>query len=167
MKKMVKGAVLGGLVLFVWGMISWTVFPWHKHNMMQFKDSKQVAQVVQDNAPESGVYILNMGEDKASQAPSVFAAVSYQHKEHAQMMVEGFIFKVIVAFVVTWLVFQTKLNDKKRVGFITVVGVAIALSAHLPQWIWCGYPAGFTLAMMVDTVIGWVLAGAVIAKITK
>ena len=83
------------------------------------------------------------------------------------MMVESYIFKAVMAFLVSWLVLQTKLNDNKRLGFITVVGVAIALSASLPQWIWCGYPTGFTIAMILDTVVAWILAGAVIAKITK
>lgn len=166
MKKMAKGAIIGGLVLFAWGMLSWAVLPLQKDQMRNFKDGRQVAQVIQDNAPVEGVYILNKGADSAV-GPSVFATVSYERTDGTVKMIESLVCKIVLAFLVTWLMLQTKLNDKKRVGFITVVGVTIALACSLPHVIWCGFPTGFTLAMIVDTVIGWALAGAVIAKVAK
>ncbi len=167
MTKVVKGAVLGGLVFFIWGMISWMVLPWHSSFINTFKNEEHVAQVMRGNAPTSGLYALNTCDEKASTGPSVWAAVSFERLSLSVMMVEALIFRIAVAALVTWLALQTKFDDKKKMGFIAGMGVAIALSASLPQWIWLGYPTGFTLCGVFDDIIGWVLAGAAIVKITK
>ena len=182
MQKLVKCGIAGGIVLFLWGMIAWTVLPWHKMHMMKFKDEARVARVVAENAAQSGIYILpnTMNIPKDSQAmmsardamrqgPFVFASVSLDGKspDMGVPIVKGFILKVIAACLVTWLLLQTKLNYNRRVGFVTMIGVVIGIMATLPHVFWLGFPLGFSVACMFEIIFGWFFAGLVIAKLAK
>ena len=173
---------VGGLVLFVWGMLAWTVLPWHKMHMMKFNEESRVAKVIQDNAPMSGIYVIpNMmnlakgssemkdAEEMMRSGPFVFAAVSLEGRSPgmAAPLIKGLILKIVAAFLVTWLLLHTKLSYNKRVGFVTMVGVVIAIMATMPYWIWFGFPAGFTVACIFEMVFGWFFAGLVIAKLSR
>jgi hypothetical protein len=182
MQKVVKCGIAGGIVLFLWGMIAWTVLPWHKMHMMKFKDEAKVARVINENAAQSGIYVLpnTMNLPKDSQAmmearddmrmgPFVFASVSLEGKnpDFLAPMVKGLILKIIAACLVTWLLLNTKLNYNRRVGFVTMVGVVIGLMATLPQVFWVGFPLGYSIACMFEIIFGWFFAGLVIGKLVK
>lgn len=38
LKTLVKGGVLGGLTMFLWGTVSWAVLPWNRGNSRTFVD---------------------------------------------------------------------------------------------------------------------------------
>ena len=182
LEKLLKCGIAGGVVLFLWGMMAWTVLPWHQIQMKKFEDESKVAHVIKDNASESGIYVLpnmrgipknseEMDEARESmrQGPFVFAAVSLEGMKpnKAIPMVKGFVLKIISAIIVTWMVMQTKLNYNKRVGFITMIGLLIGLLSTIPEVIWVGFPLGFSLALMFEVIFGWFFAGLVIAKLVK
>jgi hypothetical protein len=54
-----------------------------------------------------------------------------------------------------------------RVGFVSLVGVAAVLSTNPSYWIWYRFPASYTLAAMVIDLVGYVVAGLVIAAILR
>ena len=182
MQKLVKCGIAGGIVLFLWGMIAWTVLPWHQMHMLKFKDEARVARVIMENTPKSGIYLLpNMmdlpkdsqalmaARDAMRQGPFMFASVSLEGKDPnmALPMFKGFILKIIAACLVTWLLMQTKLNYNKRVGFVTMVGIVIGIMGTLPHTFWLGFPLGFSIACMFEIIFGWFFAGLVIAKLVK
>ena len=53
-----KCTVFGGLIVFIWGMLSWMILPFHKMTMHKFVHEDQVAKIIKANAPESGMYFL-------------------------------------------------------------------------------------------------------------
>ena len=55
MSNCVKGGILGAVILFVWGFLSWMVLPWHADSMHTFKDETAIAQSIQANASKSGI----------------------------------------------------------------------------------------------------------------
>jgi hypothetical protein len=68
---------------------------------------------------------------------------------------------------VTWLLLQTaNLSYRRRVGFVVVVALAAGVVAHVPFWIWWKFSTSFTLVEFADLIIGWGLAGLLIAKVT-
>src|SRR5438094_7933582 len=58
LKSLSLGGLIGGLVLFAWGVVSWMLLPWHLATLEKFKDEANVAQALTANAPKSGVYLL-------------------------------------------------------------------------------------------------------------
>ena len=54
-----------------------------------------------------------------------------------------------------------------RVGFVTGLGIFVALVGHLSYWNWMHFPLGYTVAFMIDVTVGWLLAGLAIAAIIR
>src|SRR5437867_7468408 len=58
LKSLSLGGLIGGMVLFAWGVVSWMLLPWHLATLEKFKDEAKVAQALTANATKSGVYLL-------------------------------------------------------------------------------------------------------------
>ncbi len=93
-KKILLSALLGGIVLFLWGFISHEVLPLYKNSLVQFKSEEAVTQAIVANAPAPGVYFMpyvpqeakgmspdelkaaqQTATDKLKRGPFVFASV--------------------------------------------------------------------------------------------
>jgi len=166
---LIKGAIVGGIVLFAWCWISWTMLPWHKTTMMSFANEKAVATVLGKEAEKSGIYVLPKMSDTATEAVKPYAFVSvvkdgidWKTAKNPAMIKKGIVC-LIVAF------FLTCLLKKTSSGCCTIkaagkVGVIAALLAHAPNMIWFGFPLEYSLVGMADTLISVTLAGFFISK---
>ncbi len=181
-KTLAKCAVLGGIVVFIWGIVSWMVLPWHASSFNKFTNEMAVAEAIQQNAPQSGLYLLpnlfsnsNASKDQMQQGmnmmnngPVVFASVQVNGVNQQSMlgpMVLALVMQIIGAGIVTWMLLQTKALDfRKRVGFVTLFGFAIGWLGMLPEWNWWGFAGSYVVMGIIDLVIGWFLAGLVIAR---
>ena len=56
-RSFLMGGFVGGVVLFVWGAVSWMVLPWHNMTLNTFTDEDKVANVLIANAPVRGIYV--------------------------------------------------------------------------------------------------------------
>jgi hypothetical protein len=184
-KTHLKCAFIGGLIVFIWGLFSWMVFPWHQTCLNKFSNESEVANAISNNAPVSGVYVLpntfsyhegtsqsemENGMKMMEKGPFMFASVSKGGigKMTLAPFLISLIIQIIGAFIVTWMLMQTKtLPFKRQVGFVTVFGLGVAILAQLPDWNWWGFSACYALVNIVDLVVGWFLAGFGIAKVLK
>jgi hypothetical protein len=208
LKALSLGGLIGGLVLFAWGVVSWMLLPWHLATLEKFKDEAKVAQALTANATKSGVYLLpnvhkhepGMPEAKAKKAeakgkkaeakqkkaeverkkaeaegmkrmiqgPFMFAAVSLQGTSGSGAALPiQLVTSIVSAILATWLLMNATLPSYwHRVGFLVVVAVTAGVICHVPDWNWWGFSAGYTAVAFADLIIGWTLAGMVIAKVT-
>lgn len=178
-KTVIRCAVFGGIVAFVWGMFSWMVLPFHKMSMHTFRNEQQVAQAIMQNAPESGMYMMpsctkkEMGEPKGAMhermktGPVMSASIVLEGMDPSSMTpyVISLIIQIVGAYFITCLLLKCKsMPYMEQVFFVTLVGLVVGILGVLPGWNWMGYSCGFAITMIVDLVIAWFLAGLVIAK---
>lgn len=175
-KKIMQCALIGGLILFAWGFISWMVLPWHQMNFKKFKDEAQVQNVIRDAAVGSGVYVLphccNRTEEdhaRAHQGPTMFAVVRMEgHHMSTSHLVISLLTQILGAAVITWMLLQTKIKEyQKRVFFVTTAGFLVGLLGLVPSWNWWGVSTGYTIVLWLDLIIGWFLAGLVLARLCR
>lgn len=172
MMKCLKAGIVGGLIVFVWSVISWMALPWHHMTLHNFKDEKVISAVIGTGVSKSGMYVspdMSTGEAKAK-TPMIFAAVVLEGEEPSMtmQMVIGLINQIIAAFFVAWLLTKTNgLSYMGRVGFVVMVALTAALMTEVPYWNWFRFEYYFTLVQIGDLLIGWFLAGLVMAKICK
>lgn len=184
-KSLFKCAAIGGLIVFIWGMLSWMVFPWHKNCFQKFVDEKSVAQVIQQNAPADGIYILpntmgytdqtskeqiSSGMELLEKGPFVFASVRKQGvgRITAKPFILNLVTQMIGAWIVAWMLMQAKgLKFKKQVAFVTLFGLGVGVLSQLPDWNWRGFSCCYVLVHLFDYIVGWFLAGLAIAKLNK
>jgi hypothetical protein len=181
-QKLLKCALAGGVVLFIWSAIFWMVFACKMGAMRGFQDEGDVASAIVDNAPRSGLYMLPYAgpkagkekmkhmEEKMAKGPVVFASVNLEGKNpHMGLpMLGSLILKIFVAYVISWMVLSLKLVEpRKVVKFTGFIGLVIGCMVGFPPVIWFGYPGSHVVTALLDSVIGWVLAGFAIAKVAK
>jgi hypothetical protein len=177
MSRYIKAGILAGVVLFIWGFVSWVVFPWHAMTIHHFNSDVAVSQSIQTNAPISGIYILplmSQGEKVQNNAPQaqplIFASVRLNNNAVSPMAMNGpvlinFLTQVIAGILVAWLLSRTqRLSYLGRVGFVLIVALTACVIKDIPSWIWLGFDMQYTLVMIGDTLVGWFLAGLVLAK---
>lgn len=186
-----KCALLGGIVVFIWGVVSWMLLPWHMMTTHKFINEEQVAMAIKVNAPEDGVYFLPSchpdasaqkmdkkgkeaswqgTKDRMRRGPIVCASVHLQgmDPDSIRPFIGSLIIQIIGAFFATWLFLKTKASSYGRqVCWFAVVGLFAGIVSALPAWNWMGFSAGWTIVCILDLVIGWTLAGCVIAKVAK
>jgi len=183
MKKLVLGAVVGGIVAQIWGMVSWMGLGWHMADFKPFADPDAVADAVRAQNQGTGLYMLpnwdpsihtdeekmNEWNSKSEAGPFVFMSVQANGVKPGMgpMMAIGFGINVLVAFLLVWLLGQTSLTSPfQQALFVGVAGAAGAMFPHLSNWNWWHFPLGYCLVGVVDLFITWFLAGFAISKLS-
>lgn len=186
-KPIAIGSIVGGVIVFIWGAISWMLLPWHLTSMQQFRSEWVMSKTIALSAPKSGIYILpnvytheaglskedlkkhiQEGKEKMKNGPLVFASVQLEGKdfESPAPYIGSLIIQIVGAFGISWLLSQTRqLSYFKKVGFVTAIGLIAGILAYLPTINWWGFPVGYVTVQMLDLIIGWFLAGLALAKI--
>lgn len=168
--KNIKAAILGGIILFIWSYISWMLLPWHNTTLHQFQDSNAVMQAIQTNAPQSGVYLLPSMQSMESAPLFVFASVKLgaTSANMTQNLIISFVTYLVAAFFVSWLLCRAKgLSYLGRVFFVIIFALSVGIITYIPAWNWFGFDLNYTLVGMADLLIGWFLAGLVLARICR
>ena len=170
MKRTVLLSVVAGIVLFVWGFISWAVLPWHNMIANKFTNEAAISQALKDNSPQRGVYYLPYSEeDHGPNQVGAFVNVLPQGTEMnmGRQMAVGLVTQILSALLVLGLLSMTKgLTYSGKVGFFALVGLTIGFVSHAPYWNWFGFPTPYITVTILDISIGWTLAGLAIAKFT-
>jgi hypothetical protein len=171
MKKTVILSLGTGMVLYIWGFLSWVILPWHNMVMDKFTDEVAVSRVLKENSPKAGIYY--MPHDEKDYGPGkVVAFVNVKpegmNMNMGRLMANGIILQVISAFLVLSLLGMTSgLSYPGKVGFISLTGLTIGFVSHAPYWNWFDFPLPYVLVTIIDIIIGWTLAGLAVAKFTK
>jgi hypothetical protein len=181
--KTLLAAILGGAIIFAWGAVSWMVLGWHAPTLKAFANEDQVTQVLVDNAPMSGIYVLPKPQSPPAPADvsvdavaapvqsGPFAFVAFTREgidpQMTMQMVYAILSSIIAALLVAWLVRAADgLGYFQRVLFIATVGIVIAIAGRAPNWIWWHFSMDFMVVDLADVVIGWALAALVMAALT-
>ena len=183
------GGVLGAVVLFLWGFLYWVVL---SDTLLPYKhmaDQAAVVEVLQENLTETGIYWFPMAQyDPDATTDEKQAAKEASYERHRQgplggviyhkvgrepmapsALVKGFVINFVSALLASILLCSAcaRKGYAKRVAFVLGLGLFIAVSVHLIAWNYMFSPMGFTLLKIGDSVVGWLLAGLVIAAVVK
>lgn len=185
-KSLLLGAVLGGLVAFLWSSFSWEVIGWHERTMTGFLNEDEVAAVIASHAPKDGTYLLPAGPvtegmsadqrkeveaavmEKMQKGPIMVAAVRHNFGSFGRAMAIQVLGLMVAALLLTWMLLQTRdLGYAGRVIFVAVGGLAASVIVDIPNWNWWGFSGSYTVVNLIDSTLTWLLAGLVIAKVAR
>ncbi len=190
-KRVLLGGVLAGVVMFLWGAVSHMALGLGDAGIQSLPSEDKVLDAMRENIKDGGFYFFpgepegtrtgNKVErdaatkawtDKFRQGPH---GILIYHPEGTEPMSPGqlliqLVTDIALALVVAFLLGQVASAMKcfiGRVVFVGLIGLITGLAILVPYWNWYGYPANFTIANMVDQVIGFSLGGLVLAAIVK
>ncbi len=183
MKRVLLAALLGGLVHFVWGAFSWMVLPWHDSTLKDLPGESTILPVLRQNVGESGIYWFpGMQDAKLNEASAAAFEKKYNegpigwlvyHPQGRPSMpkstfAKGFLIDVLSALLAaSVLAAASPRGYIGRVFIVVGLGIFAALVSHAMQWTWMLMPAGYTVVMMADLVLGWSIAGLVMAALVR
>ncbi len=190
MKRILIAGVAGGIVLYVWGIVSWMFMPWHE--MGQLPAETTIAQTMRVADVPTGVYQLPGQDHEAmqkmspeerkkaeadwktahEQGPLAFIVYDADGASVVPVMsfVRGLVLDILLAAVAAALLSMAAPalgGLPSRILFLVLIGVYTSIATHLMNWNWMGYPLGFSLEMAGDTVIGALLLGVVLAIVVR
>ena len=179
-RKVLKGALLGGLVLWLWSVVYWAISGIPVMGMSQFKDEAAVERVLRENAHGQGFYAIPTAYLPKGADPATFGAARME-KIAGDFFFAGTVWvggvgpfglqvgrsilgNVGAAGLATFLLLQTAgLSFVGRVAFVKALAFFAWVVGVYPMMVWWGQPSGFVLLQLLDFMVGWGLAGSVLA----
>ncbi len=171
MKKEVIGAIVGGIIIFIWQFLSFALINFHLP-VQQYTDKQDaiLEALKAQNLPEGGYLMPSVpanasmeDHEKAMKASEgkPWASLQYHTAWQNNMvmnMVRGLVINIILVFLFCWLI--KRMNAP---GFNTIllsalfVGMIVFLNAHYTNFIW--YETFDIWAHLGDAVVSWGLTG--------
>jgi hypothetical protein len=186
MKRILLGALLGGLVLFVWGAVSHMALPLGEAGVRSMPPSAEpgVLAAMKNALTERALYVYP-GMDM-SHTPTEAEQQAWQTKYDAGpagivvfnptprgnfarwLGVEfvGNVLAMLMAAIVIYHVPATA-GFARRALLVGLFGLAEGFDIDVSQWNWYSFPTTYMLAQLVDHAVGWTLAGLALAKVCR
>ncbi|MGO9124321.1 MAG: hypothetical protein ACLP6G_05470 [Terriglobales bacterium] len=189
MKRVLLAGVLGGIAMFVWASIAHLALPLGTTGMKEIPNEQAVLGGMQAQlGGTSGLYVfpgMGLGPNPTRQERNAAmqqydqrlaanpSGLLIYHPPGAKAMTPGqltteFLTELAEALLLAWLLAQTSLATlASRMGFVTIAAVMATITTNLPYWNWYGFPTSYTTAYVGTQVVGYLVAGLVIATILK
>lgn len=174
--------IVGGIAMFMWTSLAHVVLPLGQIGFSQIPNESQVTSTLQNSiGSKPGLYFfpwmdpnasnaMKMQEEKLKTQPS---GLLMYHPAGAtgmtpKLLAAEFVKEVATALIAAFLLAQAMLAGYfARVGFVSLIGLAAAMTTNVSYAIWYGFPTNYTLAYGFTDFFGYVVAGLVIAAILR
>jgi len=154
-------ALLGGLVIFIWGMFAHMALPWWEDVMLRVPNEQAVVDAMKSNGVQNGMYYGVQGMFLVTFFGQGMADNGQGMRSY---MVKEFISDALLALILAWLLLRANARGLLAVGVYSgFVGLAGWLNGNVSNWIWYHFPFRYIALEALDQIIGVFLAGLVIA----
>jgi hypothetical protein len=180
----VVGALLAGVVVFFWGAAAHMVLPLGTIGVRQIPNEDGMLAAFRGSITTPGFYFFpGMDHSKPASNSDVEAVIAKIKQGPTGILVIHTITdgeamsprqlgtelatNVVSALLASWLLTNVVLGYARRVLFVTLLGVFGFVTVNVPYWNWYGFPTDFTSAQAIEHIVGWFLAGLVLAAIVR
>jgi len=189
MKRILLAGILGGLTLFVWLYVAHELLGLGEMGVGEIPNEAVVLSAMRGAIPEAGFYIFPgvglgpnaTGEQRRAAMPEYMK--KYEQSPHGILVYHPasgpfqfgaalgreFALNVLQALLAAWLISiaASVRGYSARVGVVVVAGVLVAISTNVEYWNWYAFPGNYVAGYMTTQIVGFVLAGLVIAAFVK
>ncbi|MCW3087113.1 MAG: hypothetical protein JWQ78_499 [Sediminibacterium sp.] len=174
MKKTIIGAIVGGLLIFIWQTLSWTVLDLHRPAQDYTPRQDSIMPFLSTHLDKDGGYYLpgvpkGTSMDDAMKAGEKmqgkpWAIIQYHKAFEGSMndmymnMIRGLVAMIVMVWLLCWI-----LNKWTRPGFANVflacifTGLIVFINEPYNSYIW--YKIFDVRAHLIDALAGWALCG--------
>jgi hypothetical protein len=181
--RLIIAAILGGIVMFMWGALSHMVLGLGQSDMKTVPDEAAVISTLKSKLTEPGFYFLPGVDMNRTPSEEEMAAFTTKHKEGPNAVLiyqpagEDIMTprhfgtelgsNIVAAFVVGLILTFAAVGFSRGVIISTFIGLTAWLSINVSYWNWYRFPTGFITGELIDQVAGWFLTGIVLAFILR
>ncbi|MBL0098852.1 MAG: hypothetical protein IPP49_01385 [Saprospiraceae bacterium] len=169
--KMIIGALVGGLLVFFWQFLSWSLVNVHSSEQKYTPHQDSILQNLSAQLTEDGTYFLPMYPPGASMeeqqkvmdagAGKPWAQISFHKAMNTNMsmnMIRGYLADVVAVLLLCWLLAKIQdLTFMTAVIASVTVGIIGYLTTSYTNSIWF---ENNSIPDLIDAIVAWVLCGA-------
>ncbi|MEO1655625.1 MAG: hypothetical protein AAFU64_18930 [Bacteroidota bacterium] len=174
-KKVIFSLLIGSILLFAWNAVSWMVLPFHTQSLKNIPPGVISAEIMREAMPASGVYhypgypanfeqaTMDQVETQLKAGPRI-TMMAYVNRptrlfEPATFGISFFLNVLTVLF--TYLLLTRLKSPTFASVFLACMSLAIisALLSDMSLMNWFMFPWGYTLTMVFDKLMSFVLLG--------
>ena len=175
-KRILLGGILGGLALFMWGGLSHMVIGLGSVGMQNIQ--KPVYDSMKATISQGGLYFFpesdmkgNMKDEYKNGPVGILAfrptgAGAPITKELINETILNIVQALLAAYLLSFACARL-VRYPQRVGFVFVLGILSALATNIEYWNWYGFSSSYTMAAIVDKLVGFMVVGLVVAAFVK
>jgi hypothetical protein len=179
--RIVVAAIVGGLIVFIWGAVAHMALPMGEMGLSVLPDETRLMEFVR-TVPSSGMYFypgMNMSgkptpeqlkahQEMVTSGPSGLLILTKSNGGMTpQRLIIELVSNILAALVAAILVSLMIGGYVKRALAVALFGLFGVFSLLLSYWNWYGFPTAFVAGETITEVVGWLLAGFAIAKIVR
>jgi hypothetical protein len=170
MKKTIIGALVGGIILFMWQFASWTFLNLHYPAQGYSPKQDTIMQVLSNNLEEGGYFLPTTPKDASPEEMEKkmtesmgkpWATIQYHKSLDYNMgvnMARGLVTNIALAWLLIWLLGKFGSNSFGTTFIASlVVGLIVYLNSAYTSHIW--YQLFDIRAFLIDCVMMWGLTG--------
>lgn len=194
-RSVILGVVVSTFIVFNWGYAAWMFFGIHDSSVRAIPNELAIASALKNADMKTGYYVYpaletmrnRFGENEAKlsdeelkkqfeerhEAGPIFS-IAYKadgdKPMQGSMLGGGFVIQLLASSIVGFMLYMTAgtaVHYWQRVLVVVLMAIFGLLISHVALWNWMYYPLDYTLAMVFDPLIGWMLAGLAMAAIIK
>ena len=172
MKKLIIGAIVGGILTFGWQTLSWTALDLHRSANEYTPKQDSILQYLSTQFSEDGSYFLPTVPKGASAEESEklmasvegkpWAQISYHTKWNGAMgmnIFRGFLVSILMVALLIWILQKIPNPDFSTI-FISAICVGLIGFMHFPYSTYIWYETRDIRANLMDALVMWGLCGA-------
>ncbi|HEY4153845.1 MAG TPA: hypothetical protein VGM24_00405 [Puia sp.] len=171
MKKPVLGAVVGGIIIFLWQFISWAALNLHHASQEYTPKQDSILHYLSTQFSEDGAYLLPnypKGESREEMEKQMdlnkgkpWAQIQYHRALNVDMgmnIVRGLLADIIMVALICWILLRLSSPGFGRI-FTTCLLTGIIVFINSPYTIHIWYPKADIWMHFWDAIVGWSLCG--------
>ncbi len=184
MKKTLIAGILGGLVAFVWSAVIHMLPATGQLGLSMMNEPEPaVLAILKSNLSQPGLYFfpgMDLTKARTKEQEDAWTAKykagpsglllyhpnGAEPMEPKQLVIE-FFSTVLCGLIAAFMLAATVGSLACRATMVAMLGLFGWLAISVSQWNWYGFPFSFIALDAIDQVIGWLLAGFLMAKIIR
>ncbi len=156
-KYVAVGAIVGGIVLFLWGAVTHALLPQPLHF---FTDEAAVIQTIRINAPENGIYL---GPHGIFASVALRADLADKSQHIAPNLLLQFLSDTFSALLLALLIAKLPGGVSSRAGWAAFAGLIAFFLKIFPYWNWYGFAPPFVGQEAFDLIGKFFIGGLLLA----
>ena len=171
MKKLIIGAIVGGILLFIWQTLSFALLNLHGKAFQYTPKQEEIMTSLNSFFNEEGQYLLPRAPDDAtmeeresmmkSSEGKPWAMISYHKSMDMSMgmnMVRGLLVDIVAIALFCWIISRMDLPTMGKILTASIfTGLIVFFTAPYTAHIW--YDSFDIMAHFMDAIVGWGLVG--------
>lgn len=173
MKKMIIGAIVGGIILFAWQFLTWGALKLHEAQQKYTPKQDSILSYLGTQFSEDGAYMMptfapgtsqdEMEKQWKANVGKPWAQVVYHKAMPGQdkmimNMGRSLLVNIVIMWLLCWLLLKIPTPSFGTV-FIGTLGTGLIVFLHAPYTMHIWYPTFDLMAHFTDAIISWGVAG--------